>query len=138
VRADRTEGDEDEMVAPMVARLLKAHKEGEARHERRRALQARVALNTRKGFTHWLRVGHIDGVALGAINMRHRASESRRGGRARASEEGAGPKPRPLGLAGRCPGCTCRREGGAPPGRWSSASAGARATASTGAGTARR
>jgi hypothetical protein len=40
VRADCTEGDEDEMVAPMVERLLTAHKEGEARHERRRALQA--------------------------------------------------------------------------------------------------
>ena len=47
--------------------------------------------------------------------MRHRASEGRRGGRARASEEGAGPKPRPLGLAGRCPGC--RREGGCTPGQ---------------------
>jgi len=115
VRADCTEGDEDEMVAPMVERLLTAHKEGEARHERRRALQARAALNTRKGFTHWLRVGDIDGVALGAIHMRHRASEGRRGGRARASEEGAGPKPRPLGLAGRCPGC--RREGGCTPGQ---------------------
>jgi hypothetical protein len=54
-------------------------------------------------------------VALGAIHMRHRASEGRRGGRARASEEGAGPKPRPLGLAGRCPGC--RREGGCTPGQ---------------------
>jgi hypothetical protein len=48
---------------------------------------------TRKGFTHWLRVGDMDGVALGAIHMRHRASEGRGGGRARASEEGAGPPP---------------------------------------------
>ena len=48
---------------------------------------------TRKGFTHWLRVGDMDGVALGAIHMRHRASEGRGGGRARASEKGAGPPP---------------------------------------------
>ena len=49
VRADCTEGDEDELVETMAARLLKAHEEDEAHRERRRALQARAALNARKG-----------------------------------------------------------------------------------------
>ena len=56
VHADCTEGDEGETVEIMVARLLKARKEDEAHHERKRALQARATLNARKGFTHWLRV----------------------------------------------------------------------------------
>ena len=98
------------MVETMAARLLKAHKEDEAHRERRRALQARAALNARKGFTHWLRVGDLDGIARGAAHARQRASEGVRTGRARASDEGAGPRPRPLGLDGRCPGC--RRRGG--------------------------
>ena len=105
MQADCTEGDEDETVEHMAARLLKAHKEDEAHRERRRALQARADLNVRKGFTHWLRVGDIDGMAQGAAHERLRASEGGRIGRARASEEGAGPRPRPLGLSGRCPGC---------------------------------
>ena len=45
VRADCTEGDEDEMVETMAARLLKAHEEDEAHRARRHALQARAALN---------------------------------------------------------------------------------------------
>ena len=110
MRADCTEGDEDELVETMAARLLKAHEEDEAHRERRRALQARAALNARKGFTHWLRAGDLDGMARGAAHERQRASEGVRMGRARASEEGAGPRPRPLGLDGRCPGC--RRSGG--------------------------
>ena len=57
VQADCKEGDGDETVEAMVARLLKARKKGEAHHERKQALQARATLNARKGFTHWLRVG---------------------------------------------------------------------------------
>ena len=98
MQADCTEGDEDETVELMAARLLKAHKEDETHREQRRALQARADLNARKGFTHWLRVGDIDGMAQGAAHERQRASEGGRIGRARASEEGAGPQPRPLGL----------------------------------------
>ena len=105
MQADCTEGDEDETVERMAARLLKAHKEDETHREQRRALQARADLNARKGFTHWLRVGDIDGMAQGAAHERRRASEGGRIGRARASEEGVGPRPRPLGLSGRCPGC---------------------------------
>ena len=107
MQADCTEGDEDEdeTVELMAARLLKAHKEDEMHREQKRALQARANLNARKGFTHWLRVGDIDGMAQGAAHERLRASEGGRIGRARASEEGAGPRPRPLGLSGRCPGC---------------------------------
>ena len=49
--------------------------------ERRRALQARAALNARKGFTHWLRAGDLDGmVARGAAHKRQRASEGVKGG----------------------------------------------------------
>ena len=51
VQADCTEGDEDETVEHMAARLLKAHKEDEAHREQRHALQARANLNVRKGFT---------------------------------------------------------------------------------------
>ena len=100
MQADCTEGDEDEdeTVELMAARLLKAHKEDEMHREQKRALQARANLNARKGFTHWLRVGDIDGMAQGAAHERLRASEGGRIGRARASEEGAGPQPRPLGL----------------------------------------
>ena len=93
VQADCTEGDEDETVEAMVARLLKARKKGEAHHERKQALQARATLNARKGFTYWLRVGDIDGMAQGAAHARHRASEGGRVGRARAAEEGAGIRP---------------------------------------------
>ena len=80
--ADCTEGDEDELVeTSMAARLLKAHEENEAHRERRRALQARAALNARKGFTHWLRAGDLDGmVARGAAHERQRASEGVKGG----------------------------------------------------------
>ena len=99
VQADCTEGDEDETVELMAARLLKARKEDEAHLERRRALQARAALNARKDFTHWLRVGDIDSMAQGAAHERHRASEGGRIGRARASEEGARARSRPLGLS---------------------------------------
>ena len=105
VQADCTEGDEDETVERMAARLLEAHKEDEAHRERRHALQARANLNARKGFTHWLPVGDIDGMAQGTAHERRCASEGGRIGRARASEEGVGPRPRPLGLSGRCPGC---------------------------------
>ena len=75
VQADCTEGDEDETVELMAARLLKARKEDEAHHERKRALQARATLSARKSFTHWLRVGDIHGMAQGAAHERHRASE---------------------------------------------------------------
>ena len=109
VQADCTEGDEDETVERMAARLLKAHKEDETHREQRRALQARADLNARKGFTHWLRVGDIDGMARGAEHERRRASEGGRMGRARASEEGAGTATPPTGAKRALPWV---REGG--------------------------
>ena len=88
VQAGCTEGDEDEneTVELVAARLLKAHKEDEMHREQKRALQARANLNARKGFTHWLRVGDIDGMSQGAAHERLRASEGGRIGRARASD----------------------------------------------------
>ena len=65
MHADCTEGDEDEHPEAMAAGLLMAHTQGEAQRERRRALQARAALHTRKGFTlatSRAGVGDIEGV----------------------------------------------------------------------------
>ena len=44
-------------------------------------------------------------MARGAAHERHRTVEGGRVSRARAAEEGAEARPRPLGLSGRCPGC---------------------------------
>ena len=61
MHADCTEGDEDEHPEAMAAGLLMAHTQGEAQRERRRALQARAALHTRKGFTLATSRGHSGG-----------------------------------------------------------------------------
>ena len=106
--ADRAEDDEDEPIGEMAERLQKALVAEQARKEHKRRLQARAALNARKGFAHGLRVGEIEGIEHGAMHARRRASEGARIGRASASEEGVGPHPRPLGLGGGCAGCRSR------------------------------
>ena len=97
----------------MAERLVRARREEEARDERRRSLQARSALNARKGFVHGLRVGDVDAVEHGVTHVRRRAAEGVRGGKAGASESGVGPHPRPRWLGGGCVGC--RWKGGCTP-----------------------
>ena len=105
IRADCTEGDEDEPIGEMAERLHALIVEGEARHERKRRIQARGALNDRVGLAHGLRVGEVDGIEHGAEHARRRASEGVRIGWASASRAGVGPHPRPRGLEGGCVAC---------------------------------
>ena len=102
--ADNVEGDEEETLGTMAARLRQVRAEEEARFERKRSLEARGTLNARKGFVHALRVGEADGAEHGAMHERRCKTEATRIGRARASVEGIGPRPRLRGLDG---GCVC-------------------------------
>ena len=62
---------------------------------------------------HALRVGEVEGAEHGAEHARRRAAEWARAGRARASEEGAGSRPRPRAMAGGC--ACCGAAGGCTP-----------------------
>lgn len=83
----------------MAARLRRStterrvRAEEEARLERTRSLEARGALNARKGFVHALCVGEVDGAEHGAQHERRCETEAVRVGRARASVEVVGPRP---------------------------------------------
>ena len=94
------EDDEDETLEEIAALA----REAAAREERRRSLQARIDVNARKGFTHGIRVGEIEGVEHGAQHRRYRRSEAKHVSKAVASEDGVGPHPRTRGLVG---GCVC-------------------------------
>ena len=111
--ADDVEGDEEETLETMAARLRRVRSEEEARLERKRSLEAREALNKRKGLTHGLRVGEVDGAEHGAMHDRRCETEAARAGKARASVEGAGPLPQLRGLGGGC--VCCGWQGGCTP-----------------------
>ena len=82
------------------------------RHVRRsadRCRHASIDVIIRKGFTHGMRVGVIEGVEHDAQHRRYRRLETGRVGKAAVSENGVGPHPRNRGLAGGCSVCAVAR-----------------------------